>query len=794
MELDGAFLRSFDAICEPEKKDGTTNSRVEPWRVRIPFYQRPFAWGENGKEGHELIKKIIYDFNEYSGRNDVNSYFAGAIVTVKEEKTKHHDLIDGQQRITTLFLAKYILFLLQRAYIENLSKNLQYWDEVPDEINTFEESFNVIFSEENNKNTKFSEDKKKLIEKIRRINKINEPEQRKECHIDLIKQMYAILYLPQYGRAVDSTGISYYKDYLSAQDYFFKDHQLNFYYARGALNNMLLEALKSMYIHLDDKSGPSLKFIKKSDDNVDLVGYDDFKKEQPKGVLQYAVAANIIFDALTDINNKVDLYDDLYPESICRARRIIGYLCSFFDDVYFCVVRSGNTNDAYTLFEVLNDRSLSLNDLDLIKNIFYRYYVENTNDEEGDIDENISKLENIWSSVFVDSGSVFKTEILKYTFIQFLTGKPENALAKDVQKYRKKMNDYLSEYRKKDRYDYKFRDIENEFKVLSLANEIIERSGLGGNKMQEKCIDIEKDYINTTIVLRTIHLLHALKQKEVLATFFSLIIKVYLTCENNEINFENFEKYLERILRGNDSYYVDQDSDKSKNIDYLSGCASEFWSLAMMGKDYSRPKSFAKKVLTNSCFHSDLKIVNIDKNDYDDAEKEFLEWLKAWEYKDKQGHFKIRVLFLNLLKLSQDDNGKLEKKPFSTALDKRKKVQLDHIEPQKPSNTGEQEYFKGRKIGSNEYIERDKYVNGLGNMMILTPEQNIDKSNRPAVYILEALKVCGLEEWWLSVALENKLNDDRYVEDKVPKDVFFDSWKHDLIQNFNELIEKRLYI
>jgi hypothetical protein len=147
-----------------------------------------------------------------------------------------------------------------------------------------------------------------------------------------------------------------------------------------------------------------------------------------------------------------------------------------------------------------------------------------------------------------------------------------------------------------------------------------------------------------------------------------------------------------------------------------------------------------------------------------------------------------------LLKLSQDDNGTLVKKPFLKALDKTKKVQLDHIEPQNPSDIEEQKYFKGRIIGNNENTDRNKYVDGLGNMMILTPKENIDKTNKPAIFILDALKDCGLEDWWLSKEIAKKFEDSKFVDNnKVPKEYFFDSWKHDLIQYFNELIEEKLY-
>lgn len=40
------------------------------------------------------------------------------------------------------------------------------------------------------------------------------------------------------------------------------------------------------------------------------------------------------------------------------------------EHIKFCVIITGNENDAYTLFEVLNDRALDIEDLDLIKNLF----------------------------------------------------------------------------------------------------------------------------------------------------------------------------------------------------------------------------------------------------------------------------------------------------------------------------------------------------------------------------------------------------------------------------------------
>ena len=63
----------------------------------IPSYQRPYAWTE---EETDTLFEDLYDFyiNEPSDEN----YFLGSIVLIKEDDKPHADVIDGQQRLTTL--------------------------------------------------------------------------------------------------------------------------------------------------------------------------------------------------------------------------------------------------------------------------------------------------------------------------------------------------------------------------------------------------------------------------------------------------------------------------------------------------------------------------------------------------------------------------------------------------------------------------------------------------------------------------------------------------------------------
>ena len=63
----------------------------------IPSYQRPYAWTED--EAGELFDDL-YDF--FVTESEEEQYFLGSIVLVKEDDKPHADVIDGQQRLTTL--------------------------------------------------------------------------------------------------------------------------------------------------------------------------------------------------------------------------------------------------------------------------------------------------------------------------------------------------------------------------------------------------------------------------------------------------------------------------------------------------------------------------------------------------------------------------------------------------------------------------------------------------------------------------------------------------------------------
>ena len=98
----------FDSILSWEGGSGTNKYLVSPRTVfdfftqgiqllRIPDYQRPYSWSKKN------INDLLDDIYKLSLRQTKSSWFLGPLFTVKKStEEKFSDLLDGQQRITTI--------------------------------------------------------------------------------------------------------------------------------------------------------------------------------------------------------------------------------------------------------------------------------------------------------------------------------------------------------------------------------------------------------------------------------------------------------------------------------------------------------------------------------------------------------------------------------------------------------------------------------------------------------------------------------------------------------------------
>ncbi|MDR2544143.1 MAG: DUF262 domain-containing protein [Methanobrevibacter sp.] len=85
----------------------------------IPEYQRQYSWSD------EQIQTLFDDIVEYTENNNESTYFLGTIVSYENEYNEQ-EIIDGQQRITSLFLLLHALYSkLESMFKTDESKNFK---------------------------------------------------------------------------------------------------------------------------------------------------------------------------------------------------------------------------------------------------------------------------------------------------------------------------------------------------------------------------------------------------------------------------------------------------------------------------------------------------------------------------------------------------------------------------------------------------------------------------------------------------------------------------------------------
>ena len=89
----------------------------------IPMYQRNYAWGDG--EINQLIQDVLDEVPRQSSADGFKPYYIGTLVASRRPSNDDYpiyEVIDGQQRLTTLFLlASYLLNSNEKAMAENLS-------------------------------------------------------------------------------------------------------------------------------------------------------------------------------------------------------------------------------------------------------------------------------------------------------------------------------------------------------------------------------------------------------------------------------------------------------------------------------------------------------------------------------------------------------------------------------------------------------------------------------------------------------------------------------------------------
>lgn len=743
MDLKGAAIRNIYQFCSNIRETGVDSKLF----VRIPHYQRPYKWG---REQIELLFNDFFEQNKVQNVNHNSEYFAGSMVTVQSSKEKHHELIDGQQRITTVFLVNFLKFLLLRSLAKT---NIELYIKTYDIINIID---NTGKTYEDYVHAEHIE-----VDKIKRIfkfyndrEKVLSAQKRDRVREGLNKIFNKVFKLPnlQYE---DEMYIDTYRDNIFQ---FFNEskNNLNLFYARDSLNEILKDSLANCTIQL---SNHALNF-KHPECNKD-------KDSLKNNYIETIKTAFDFFYNRAQHKNPVD-----------KVEYMIKEIDFFLKNVKFCVIQTGNVDDAFKLFEVLNDRSLALNDLDLIKNLFYKTYYHKCDQSisEDEKDRNIGVLESMWSDKIFSDNTIHRSKFIAYCGTVYLTGSKEIDFEKNT-KYRKAVEMYLLKYNNNDQYNIK--NAISDFNIYYAVKLLIKRIDLAVNKRVQSALIVENnpDY---SLTYKTICFLNALKQEGVMASIFNIILRTYFDM-HGDFDIEKFEEFVKEI-----KYSTSHADEKYKLI---HAKAQEVWKIAMLAPTYENPRKFSKRIIDN-INHNKYEPSNTHPADTETESKTFREKMYSWRKNNstEQQDLKIKILFLRLYQSAETEKSTI--KSFKNA----SSLELDHIEPQKVGDN-KFEYF----TLENE-SERDNFIHQIGNFMLLPKDDNTSKGNTPAYkYIDEYANKMLNEDHWLVKNLKDLF--DTHGTDvgidcgdqicrKIPKQEFFTERTKYLIEAFLENINK----
>lgn len=715
--------------------------------INIPAYQRPYRWKE------ENINQLFLDYDE----ND-DEYFIGSAVAVENrlvDGSLKFDLVDGQQRITTLYLLSYIRYLLKKEYVFfKLTRGPQLM--FSELCNDLKKSYvNLI-----GKNSKPFDNISQKINELNKIDNIKAEELSEELLNCYIKE----LCIPERRGTVEET-LTKIKE---ANYKFFNDEILCLKYSRKRYDAILKDAICSVYLKvITNTNNYELDAITDNPEDVFSNKYIAAMKTIFNNIWLRAIkkCSNASIPSIMDIcKSAIDIADDIIK------------------NMSICIVLTENENDAYKLFEVLNDRSLEVMDLELIKNHFYKEYCTKSGDNEERQDKNITFLDEIWTDKIFSNLTLAKTNLISYLSAVYLTNDKELTDKNDA-KYK---NIIASKYSAK--YDnYYYCDILGAFNVYFATRIILDKFDLKAQRLY--AVSLEKEQENKSITYKTMHLLNALKYTAVMPALTNVIISTYIKqTSHTALYSDDFEKEFGHFI---DGLIEDRNND---NIKYLRihKCAYMLRISAIKGRDYRLARDIAKRIIeTNGHNASSINAMELMGSEINELNIELDSWLNAWTYYgDDRKKFIIKVLLLNLLSYEKEVSGDtIRLKPavlsYNLAADK---LQLDHLEARQYDKNNAALYYS-----TDDIEKREKDVNGyLGNFMILDADENNTKNNVPLCKAIAYYP--SKEKSWLIADIVALLSNEKYVDQntKVPKEEFFKKRTKQLKKYFKAYLNKDL--
>ncbi len=316
----------------------------------IPLFQRPYTW--TPEQAEELIDDFLSSLDD---EDESNSYFLGSIVLIKEDDLKPEaQVVDGQQRLLTLT----ILFSVLRYKLRELSNKLRYvfsWDEKDNErlIEYLIKNFSIEWI----KPAKIDKIDNKIIKvhtgKNSLLLKLNDEKTEVLLEIDdgrtnkLIAKMedgkLNIYELSNIDDAIIDDAIGYANDLTN---HMYKEKSLIARTPATYLINLRRdESFFRVWIQNEIKSpdGRVISKIKQLTDDLTKTENDAQKNMK---------------------DNAKKFFEKLENKSVSELKRLVDFM---FNRCFVIVVSTTDSDSAFRIFAILNDRGMNLSHTDILK-------------------------------------------------------------------------------------------------------------------------------------------------------------------------------------------------------------------------------------------------------------------------------------------------------------------------------------------------------------------------------------------------------------------------------------------
>lgn len=723
----------------------------------IPYYQRPYEWDKTH------IENLVNDFITNRTNSSSEDYFIGATVLVTNDGKI--EIVDGQQRITTLYLMYLLSFLVHRSLVAFEFDSARYAINISSSMDKLLNRYNSLIGEVHRNEI---ECLKTTVEE-----KMREWVQGIQSTLPNAAKIAANIIKEAKEKYCDTMGLSANKftddsfiiETQTKSKEFWDKEELAISYSRTELNSKLKEALSKITITIDSDG----EFIfNPTDDEITE------QKEQDEIVGQYVQSVKHEYEALDEVINKSG------KTGVEKTEEFITLVDAIIDNMKLCAIVTANEEDAYALFESLNDRSQAVDDLNLIKNLFLKAYFHKSNTrDDKEVENGLSEIDDLWNDhIFTKEN---REEVSLFAAV-YLTG--DVAIdGKNGSGVRKAIGTYLD-----NKKTYTLVEAKNDIAIYKMVRAIIDKAKNSNDVGLSKNALIIENNDQNSITLRCLSLLFALGYQNVATGLINVIIKKYISITNSTIlDSEKFKTdFLNKLIL--------KSREKEPEFITISKISYDLWRVVLAAKDYKKPREFATEMILNANKEtSRLEEISLKAEMLDTSFEEFDDWLSSWNYSQTKKHLRIKIMFIRLLKTSI--NQKRTKLIFSKGgssfcLSNPGASDLDHLEPKTPDFSRAQSYFTPPKGHT-----RKEVVNSLGNFMLLDNKNNIAKDNVPIADCIPFYETMfsASEDHWILKELKKDISNRKLFNSKnrTPKMEFFNQRKERLIKYFTAILKAK---